>query len=124
MTLRPTVPEYNSARGNKPYGTASGSFFPNKYLDTSKYDLRGDCARIVLYTYVRWNQTNLTSVIDSVDTLLSWNQIDPVDSWELARNDSVESITGTRNVFVDYPELAFILFGRSVPAGLITPSAA
>jgi endonuclease I len=123
MTLRPTNPSNNSARGNKPYGTASGSFFPNTFAG-GKYDLRGDCARIVLYTYVRWGQTNLTSVIDSVDTLLSWNQIDPVDTWELARNDSVESITGTRNVFVDYPELAFILFGRSVPAGLVTPSAA
>ena len=121
MTLRPTIPENNSARGNKPYGTASGSFFPNTF--TTTYDLRGDCARIVLYTYVRWNQTNLTSVIDSVDLLLSWIQADPVDTWELARNDSVQSITGTRNVFVDYPELAFILFGEEVPTNLVTPAA-
>ena len=125
MTLRPTVPKNNSDRGNKPYGTTSGTFYPNKYLDQAggKYDLRGDCARIVLYTYVRWNQTNLTDVIESVDTLLSWIQIDPVDTWELARNDSVQSITGTRNVFVDYPELAFILFGEEVPDNLVTPAA-
>ena len=122
MTLRPTLPSNNSARGNKAYGTTNGTFFPNTYLD-SKYDLRGDCARIVLYTYVRWNQTNLTDVIESVDTLLSWIQIDPVDTWELARNDSVQSITGTRNVFVDYPELAFILFGEEVPTNLVTPAA-
>ena len=112
----------NSTRSNKPSGTASGSFFPNTFAN-GNYDLRGDCARIVLYTYVRWGETNLTSVIDSVDLLLSWIQADPVDSWELARNDSVESITGTRNVFVDYPQLAFTLFGQSVPSGLVTPAA-
>ena len=122
MTLRPTKPSNNTTRDNDPYGTASGSFFPNTFAN-SKYDLRGDCARIVLYTYVRWGETNLTSVIDSVDLLLSWIAIDPVDTWELARNDSVESITGTRNVFVDYPQLAFLLFGEEVPANLTVPSA-
>ena len=79
----------------------------------------------MLYTYVRWGETaKLLNAIESVDVLLKWNQADPVDTWELARNDSVQSITGTRNVFVDYPELAFILFGRTVPTGLVTPSAA
>ena len=122
VTLRPTLKSNNSGRSNKAYGSSSSYYFPNQHTD--KYDLRGDCARIVLFTYVRWNQTNLTDVIESVDVLLKWVQEDPVDTWELARNDSVQSITGTRNVFVDYPELAFILFGREVPAGLVTPSAA
>ena len=49
-------------------------------------------------------------------------QEDPVDTWELGRNDAVESITGTRNVFVDYPELGFLMFGVAVPAGYQTPS--
>jgi len=121
MTLRPASATVNSSRGNAAYGTSSGYYYPNG--ETDKYDLRGDCARIVLYTYVRWNQTNLTDAIQSVDVLLNWIQADPVDTWELARNDSVESITGTRNVFVDYPELAFILFGQSVPSNLVTPAA-
>ena len=120
MTIRPEAQSNNSSRSNTAYGSGSGYYFPNL---TSTYDLRGDCARIVLYTYVRWNQTNLTDAIQSVDVLLSWIQADPVDSWELARNDSVQSITGTRNVFVDYPELAFILFGQSVPSNLVTPAA-
>jgi endonuclease I len=122
MTIRPESESNNSSRSNTAYGISSGYYFPNL---NSKYDLRGDCARIVLYTYVRWGETNkLLNAIESVDVLLKWNQADPVDTWELARNDSVQSITGTRNVFVDYPELAFILFGREVPAGLVTPSAA
>ena len=54
--------------------------------------------------------------------LLAWIEEDPVDTWELGRNDSVESILGFRNVFVDYPELAFDLFEEPVPANMQTPS--
>jgi hypothetical protein len=47
---------------------------------------------------------------------------DPVDTWEMGRNDAVQSITGTRNVFVDYPEYAWLLFGEECPKDLVTPS--
>ena len=60
--------------------------------------------------------------MESVDVLLEWMEIDPVDTWELVRNYSFESITGTRNVFVDYPELGFLLFGEEVPENMATPS--
>ena len=60
--------------------------------------------------------------MESVDVLLEWMEADPVDTWELGRNDSVESITGTRNVFVDYPELGFLLFGAEIPENMATPS--
>ncbi|MBO5867158.1 MAG: hypothetical protein J6Q55_03830, partial [Clostridia bacterium] len=43
-------------------------------------------------------------------------------TWELGRNDAVQSITGTRNAFVDYPEYAFLLFGKAVPSNYPTPS--
>ena len=124
MTLRPTLKAVNSGRNNTAYGESSGYYNPNKH--TNIYDLRGDVARLVLYTYVRWEESALTGTngaIESVDVLLKWIEADPVDSWELARNDSVESITGTRNVFVDYPQLAFLLFGEEVPANLTVPSA-
>ena len=123
VTLRPTLKSVNSGRSNNAYGSSSSYYFPNQHVGSTGYDLRGDCARVVLFTYVRWGETNLTDVIESVDLLLSWIQADPVDTWELARNDSVQSITGTRNVFVDYPQLAFILFGEEVPASLTVPSA-
>jgi hypothetical protein len=42
----------------------------------------------------------------------------------MGRNDVVEDITGTRNVFVDYPEYAWLLFGKSVPQNMVTPSKA
>ena len=133
MMLRPTSVNENGSRGNKAYGTTSSYYNPNSESG-NKYDLRGDVSRIILYQYVRWGCINTGSkynskdifgtngVIESLDVLLLWIEEDPVDTWELGRNDSVESITGTRNVFVDYPELAFILFGEEVPAGYTSPS--
>ncbi|MBR3772397.1 MAG: endonuclease, partial [Clostridium sp.] len=106
-------------------------------------NVKGDVARIYLYMYVRWQQPNLyqdvstsnlpafdsddnanngLAVIESLDTLLKWIEEDPVDTWELSRNDIVEDVQGNRNVFIDYPELAWKLFGKEVPANLQTPS--
>ncbi|MBQ4510566.1 MAG: endonuclease [Clostridia bacterium] len=128
MMLRPTSMRENSSRGNKAYGKSSGYYFPNSESN-NKHDLRGDVARIFLYVYVRWgNSTNLSNawgsggVMESPEVLLEWMEIDPVDTWELGRNDSVQTITGTRNVFVDYPELGFILFGEDIPSDWETPS--
>lgn len=126
MTLRPATPSNNGSRSDKAFGTTTTTdyFYPNQYLPDG-FDIRGDMARTLLYTYVRWGETGLTGTggaIESVDVLLGWIEADPVDTWELGRNDSVESITGTRNIFVDYPELAFVLFGEDVPANMQTPS--
>ena len=106
-----------------------------------KDDVKGDVARILLYVYCRWQQPNLYSdvteglpaldpddkadsgkkVIESLDTLLQWCEQDPVDSWEMARNDLVQEVQGNRNVFIDYPELAWQLFGEEIPEDMPTP---
>ena len=124
MMLRPTSGSENSSRGNKAYGESSGYYDPNGESN-GQYNLHGDVARIMLYVYVRWGNRNLwgaAGVMENLDVMLRWMEEDPVDTWELGRNDSVESITGTRNVFVDYPELAFVLFQQAVPGDMITPS--
>ena len=125
MMIRPTATSENSSRGNTAYGQSSGYYHPNDESN-GKYDLRGDVARIFLYVYVRWGNTSYawgsSGVMESVEVLLEWMEEDPVDTWELGRNDSVESITGTRNVFVDYPEFAFLLFGEEIPSDMETPS--
>ena len=106
-----------------------------------KDDVKGDVARILLYVYCRWGQPNLYSnattvpaldaddeknsgkkVIESLETLLQWCEDDPVDTWEMKQNDLIEQIQGNRNVFIDYPELAWKMFGKSVPSGVTTPS--
>ncbi|MBR4768635.1 MAG: endonuclease [Lachnospiraceae bacterium] len=93
-------------------------------------DVKGDVARILLYVYVTYGSSNANKnlftkcgsygsgsndgckVIESLDTLLEWNAMDPVDEWEMRRNDLAEDVQGNRNVFIDYPELAWYLFER------------
>lgn len=105
--------------------------------------VKGDVARIFLYVYVRWGQPNLfenvsksnlpafdsddkdnngIKVIESLDTLLEWCEIDPVDTWEMTRNDETQAVQGNRNVFIDYPEYAWLLFGQDIPTDMPTPS--
>ena len=105
-------------------------------------NVKGDVARILLYVYVRWQQPNLYSdvaanllpemdpddsqntggrAIESLSTLLQWMQKDPVDTWEMSRNDQIENVQGNRNVFIDYPELAYLMFNWPIPT-MTTPS--
>lgn len=103
-------------------------------------NIKGDVARILLYVWCRWEEPNLfkdtpnpvigagddkndgKKVIESLETLLQWCALDPVDTWEMSRNDQVENIQGNRNVFIDYPELAWLVFGKDVPENITTPS--
>ena len=125
MMLRPTWVDENTKRGNTAYGK-SGSYYNPNAEGGGKVNLHGDCARICLYVYVRWGNTNYMwgtgGVMESLDVLLEWMEEDPVDTWEMGRNDAVQSITGTRNVFVDYPEFAWLLFGKNIPDNMSTPS--
>ena len=106
-------------------------------------NVKGDVARILLYVYCRWGQPNLyqnvaekdlpafdsdddanngKKVIESLDTLLKWCKSDPVDTWEMTRNDEVQNVQGNRNVFIDYPEYAWLVFGQDIPNDMKTPS--
>lgn len=123
MMLRPTSVNENGDRSNLAYGESSGYYDPN----SEGQNLHGDVARLMLQHLMRWGNTSkfygTGGVMESRAILLKWLAEDPVDTWELGRNDAVERITGVRNVFVDYPELAFILLGAEVPANYTTPSA-
>ena len=113
----------NSARGNTAYGKSSSYYYPNL---TSTYDVRGDVARIVLYVYTEYQESLLwgsSGVFENLDVMYEWMVADPVDTWEMGRNDVVQQFTGVRNPYVDYPELFFALFGYSIPANYRTPSA-
>lgn len=106
-------------------------------------NIKGDVARVMLYVYTRWGQPNLTEnvsaanlppldsddkdnnglkVMYDLDTLLQWCEMDPVDEWEMCRNDRVQDVQGNRNVFIDYPELAWLMFDREIPQNMPTPS--
>ncbi len=121
MMLRPVHKSENSSRNNKAYGNTltEDYFVPGETV-------KGDCARVLLYYATRWGNIDKMfgpdGVIEDLDTLLQWMEQDPVDTWEMGRNDAVQQITGTRNVFVDYPEYAWLLFGEEIPEGYQSPS--
>ena len=103
-------------------------------------NIKGDVARILLYVWCRWGEPNLyendpdpvigpgddanngLKVIESRETLLQWMEMDPVDTWEMSRNDQCENVQGNRNVFIDYPEYAWLIFGMTPPSDYQTPS--
>lgn len=138
--IRPSDAVVNSTRSNNKYGNADGGkevygknpatgylggYYANGYFEPLD-NVKGDVARICLYVYVRWGSswgaTDITDVFQSVEVLLAWCELDPVDTWEMERNDVVEDIQGNRNVFIDYPEYAWLLFNETIPDDMITPS--
>ncbi len=138
--IRPSDQQVNSKRASQKYGNASSGSavrgtavtgnalggYSGAYFEPLD-NVKGDVARICLYVYVRYGgeipkSSKITNVFESVDVLLEWMALDPVDTWEMGRNEVVEAYQGNRNVFIDYPELAWLLFGKEVPATLTSPS--
>ena len=135
--MRPTDPKTNSTRGNSKYGKvtggkaaytneANGSLLGGYYVSGTYEPLdfsKGDCARTILYDYVvTSSMSSVTVVFQDEKTLLEWCALDPVDTYEMSRNDVAQEIQGCRNPFVDYPELAWLLLGKEIPDGLTTPT--
>jgi deoxyribonuclease-1 len=64
---------------------------------------RGNVARSLFYFSVRYKM----AISNEEQTFLKkWNEQDPVDDAEMARNNAIEKLQGDRNPFVDFPELA------------------
>ena len=139
--IRPADAVVNSTRNNRMYGNIDGTAVYGKnpatgylggYYEGDYYEpldnVKGDVARICLYVMVRWGSawgaSDITDVFESVDILLEWCELDPVDTWEMGRNEVVEDIQGNRNVFIDYPEYAWLIFSEEIPSDMITPSGA
>ena len=139
--VRPDDVTTNAKRGNLKFGNAEGGsevkgsslvsgalggYSKGSYFEPLD-NVKGDVARICLYVYARYGGelskcSDITNVFESVDVLLDWCENDPVDTWEMGRNEVVGKIQGNRNVFIDYPEYAWLIFGREVPENMTTPS--
>lgn len=89
--------------------------------------LRGDVARALFYMAVAypvhlWDPYASLVFTDgdvwpgltpfAMTTLLEWHRADPVDDIERRRNDAAAISQGNRNLFVDFPELAELLWGN------------
>jgi endonuclease I len=46
-----------------------------------------------------------------LSTLIEWHENDPVDDFEMNRNNVIESIQGNRNPFIDHPEFVNKIWG-------------
>lgn len=117
--LRITCQIVNGLHGNKYYdnSTTEQFFFPNitdmnPTAHENQGDHRGDVARILFYMYTRYTYLNLVDewtdalmTIGKLSTLKEWNELDPVDEFEIQRNNRIYEYQGNRNPFIDYPEL-------------------
>ena len=54
--------------------------------------------------------------------LLEWNVIDPVDEYEIHRNDLIyRNYQGNRNPFIDFPEWAEVIWGTGKEGEVLSP---
>lgn len=98
-TATPSNPE-NWARAN------SNFFEPSD-------DRKGDVARSVFYFYLIYNDVADQAFFESMrETLLQWNEDDPVDQYERTRRNKVQSFQGNDNPFITDEDLAQRLYGN------------
>jgi endonuclease I len=99
---------------------------------------KGDAARAMLYMSMRyngvdgfnWTFNHLNNVIlpalgedpQDVALLIQWHNQDLPDSYEIARNDYIQSIQQNRNPFIDYPSwVNYIDFNNLTWTGAAMP---
>lgn len=102
-------------------GTQNGS---NVSIYEPHDDVKGDIARALFYMAVRYDDTlsltseiqnNTTYDIGNLNVLLEWNKSDPVDVFEIHRNNLIyNNIQHNRNPFIDFPDWADAIWGEGV----------
>ncbi len=125
--LRAINPSVNSSRSNRYFDNGTGSFGTiGQYAYDPGLSHRGDVARIFFYMMVRYDELSLSSIISEVlagenytstattmgllNVLIQWHIDDPVDQFEINRNNIIFSYQGNRNPFIDNPSYVQLLF--------------
>ena len=125
FNLRASYYRTNGSRGNKYYSeNGDGGFYPIIDGNTDA-DQRGDSARAIFYMAFKYGNIGLEVVenpkgnvgyddhyykMGILSTLIEWNEADPVDEFEMRRNERIYEFQGNRNPFVDHPELVDLFF--------------
>ncbi|MBT5750526.1 MAG: choice-of-anchor D domain-containing protein [Flavobacteriales bacterium] len=106
----------NILRNNKPLGevvnpTSSflacqlGTDINGQTVFEPRDEHKGDAARAIMYQAICYNSIdgNNWALPSSQDQMVlkNWHFQDPPDSWEIARNDFIDSLQGNRNPFID-----------------------
>ncbi|MBI9009570.1 MAG: endonuclease [Tenericutes bacterium] len=113
--LKPSDPDENASRSNDYFNTIVGSDFYEP-----RDEVKGDIARILFYMTTMYpsltlNNDETTSsaylTMGTLSVLLEWNLLDPVDEFEMNRNNVLYSYQGNRNPYIDYPGFADLIWG-------------
>jgi len=134
--LKPSDRSVNSSRGTKDYDfggsqhseaneclTDSDSWEPSDYV-------KGDIARILFYMVVRYDPGfdhdnndfdlelvdyttpgNNDPILGKLSSLIQWHFDDPVDDFEINRNEVIFGFQQNRNPFIDHPNLVNFIWG-------------
>jgi deoxyribonuclease I len=110
--LYPALTRVELARRNAQFGELDNSV-PSKFADIGcdmktsfqlvepRDEAKGNIARAIFYMHVEYD----LPIVGQVQMFKKWHQMDPPDAEEKARNDKIANLQGTRNRFIDNPEL-------------------
>jgi endonuclease I/chitodextrinase len=149
--IRATDGKVNGMRSNYPFGKVGTATFTSKnggklgnsvssgYTGTVFEpidEFKGDVARMIFYFVTRYESklSGFTSgnILGSssfpglqtweLNVLLEWNNLDPVSSAEINRNNASYTFQGNRNPFIDHPEYITTIWGGTSTTDTIAPS--
>ena len=137
--LKPCDRSVNSSRGTKDFdfGGNQHSEASDCLTDSDSWEppdyVKGDIARILFYMVVRYdpgvdheNNTfdlelvdyttpnNTEPILGKLSSLLDWHLSDPVDDFEINRNEIIFGYQENRNPFIDHPNLVNYLWGDNI----------
>ena len=137
--LKPCDRSVNSSRGTKDFdfGGNQHSEASDCLTDSDSWEppdyVKGDISRILFYMVVRYdpgvdheNNTfdlelvdyttpnNTEPILGKLSSLLDWHLSDPVDDFEINRNEIIFGFQENRNPFIDHPNLVNYLWGDNV----------
>ena len=113
-----------------------GNFTCGDWYFEPRDEVKGDVARMLFYMATRYEgedgdyvdlelttdlylYEDLATAIknsklpyyENLEVLLRWHMEDPVDEWEIERNESIYQNQGNRNPFIDHPDLVELIWG-------------
>ena len=136
--LKPCDRSVNASRGTKDFdnGGNQHSEATECFTDSDSWEpndsVKGDIARIIFYMVVRYDPGydhnnnafdlevvdyttpgNSDPILGKLSSLLQWHIDDPVDDFEINRNEVIYSYQENRNPFIDHPNLVNFIWGDS-----------
>ncbi len=137
--LKPSDRSVNSSRGTKDYdyGGSQHSEATECLTDSDSWEpsdsVKGDIARILFYMVVRYDPgydhnnnpfdlelvdyttpNNNDPILGKLSSLIQWHYDDPVDDFEINRNEIIYGYQENRNPFIDHPNLVGFLWGENI----------